>query len=393
VIKAGIDLSEESIQRAVEALDEDRVDEALNILEPLVESDYDDPDALVYLGIAYVQAEMPEKAVDVLERADNLIEEHFVVSLFLGRALRILKRFDEAEDHLRTAIRLDPNESEAWLDLGKCLYNRGDYGSAVQVWEDAKSKFPNDLGIRGMYALGLYRLGDYSAAADEWAAIHRLEPSLMAAISNYAYLLLIQDRIFEAAPFVGRAHQIDSDDYRSQILLGELRLLAGEHEGALDCFTKVIRQDPHNVEALARLALLSGMIKDEETLRHYLDRAEAEAGKTPESWRGLCYVYEKLGWEEEFRNCLIRWTQEDSGAAAAWLALAIEYDRIGGLEQSRNAWRTVFELRQYVKIHCPECENDERIPYSSEIGFDVYENRFCISCGALILMPAGLAKM
>ena len=56
-------------------------------LEPIVEEDEENVDAMVILGMAYVQAEMPEKAVEILEVADEQVEQHCVVELFLGKAL------------------------------------------------------------------------------------------------------------------------------------------------------------------------------------------------------------------------------------------------------------------------------------------------------------------
>ena len=126
-------------------------------------------------------------------------------------------------------------------------------------------------------------------------------------------------------------------------------------------------------------------------LNLYLERAEAELGRDPESWRGLCQLYSLLDRGEDYIDCLTRWTQADKGAAAPWVLLAKEFDCVGKLEQSRNAWRRVFELRGYVKIHCSGCGKEIRIPYNSVKGFDVYEDYPCEECGTTIIMPASLA--
>lgn len=373
------------------ALEEGRPHDAIAALEPLVEEDDENVDALVCLGMAYVQAEMPEEAVRVLEQADKLVEQHCVVELFLGRALWALGKIDYAEDKIREAHRLDPSEPEVWLDLSRILYRKNEYREALEILQQALERFPNELELIGLYALTLYRLGDFTAATTEWAKVHRLNPDLMAAVSNYAYLLLIQNRSFEAAPFVGHANIVDPDDYRAQILLGELRFQSGEHDGAKECFSKVVNQDPANIEALSRLAVLAHLARDTEGCNHYLERAEAELGRDPESWRGLCGVYPLLGMDEKYIDCLVQWTKADRGAAAPWVALAHEYDKLGRLEYARNAWRVVFELRGYVKIRCNGCKKEARIPYDETKGFDVYQDFLCGDCGAKINMPAGLA--
>ncbi|MHA2082083.1 MAG: tetratricopeptide repeat protein, partial [Candidatus Thorarchaeota archaeon] len=201
----------------------------------------------------------------------------------------------------------------------------------------------------------------------------------------------IQERIFEAAPFVGRANIVDSEDYRAQILLGELRFQSGEHDGARECFQRVVDDDPVNIEALSRLAVLANLVRDTKTCQNYLERAEAQLGRDPESWRGLCGIYPLLGMNEKYIECLVEWTRADPGAAAPWVALAFKYDKQGKLEHARNAWRVVFELRGYVKIQCGECGTEARPLYDETAGFDIYQAIVCSECGAKINMPAGLA--
>jgi tetratricopeptide (TPR) repeat protein len=383
-------VSEKILESAKRALEECRPNDAIIALEPLVEYDDEDVDALVYLGIAYVQAEMPEKAVEVLYRADELVEQHYVVELFLGRALSSLGKVCLAEEHIQEALRLDPAEPEPWIDLGRIYVQRCEYYKALKHLDMALEQFPDEITIIFLHALVLYRLGDLTAATEQWARVHTLQPDLMTGVSNYAFVLLLQNRSFEAAPFVGYANTINPEDYRSLVLLGELRFQSGDHEGALECFGRVLGQDPINIEALSRIAIIAHNSRDEKACREYLSRAEMELGRDPESWRGLCNAYPYLRMWPEYLDCLIRWTRADMNAAAPWVLLAKEYDRLGQLEHARNAWRIVFELRSYVKIRCPRCNSEFRTPYDPVSGFDIYADLFCDTCGEIVHLPAGL---
>ncbi|MHA2210835.1 MAG: tetratricopeptide repeat protein [Candidatus Thorarchaeota archaeon] len=386
-------MADDSIKLALAALEEGRPKDAIEILEPLVdEAINDEADILLYLGMAYVQTEQPRKAVEVLERVDELVEEHCVLSMFLGRAYRALARFDDAEDELSRSITLDPEAPEPYADLGWVLFKKGEYAKTVKTLASVCDTFSDDLDIRAIYALSLYRLGDFTAAAVQWGFMHRQEPELMSAISNYAFLMLTLGRSYEAAPFVGHANTLAPSDYRSLILLGELRFQSGEHEGARECFQKVLEQDQENVEALSRLAILYHHLLNMEERDEYLERAQSLVGSAPERWRGLCYALSIIGRDEDFINCLIEWTRVDPSSAAPWVALAMQYDRMGKLEHSRNAWRVSFELREYVKILCDSCGSEARLPYDETAGFDIYAKRICHYCGVAIRMPAGLAE-
>ncbi|TFG34357.1 tetratricopeptide repeat protein [Candidatus Thorarchaeota archaeon] len=373
------------------ALEEGRPNDAITVLEPLVESDEENVDALVILGMAYVQAEMPEKAVKVLQLADEQVEQHCVVELFLGRALWALGKLVEAEDHLREALHLDPSEPEPWIDLARILFQRCEYRQALTVIENALKKFPDEINLLFLHSLVAYRLGDFTLATEQLSKLHQIEPNLMTCISNYAYILLLQKRVHEAVPFVKHANNIDADDYRSLILLGELCFQSSEFETALDCFGKVLDKDPINIEALARLAVISKRLKDEKSFREYLSRAEMELGKDSESWRGLCGAYSHLGMCNEYLDCLKQWAKSDKNAAAPWVVLASEYHRRGEKELSIIAWKRVFELRGYVKIQCQDCENVVRLPYDDSKGFDLETERICVRCNARITIPDNFA--
>ncbi len=384
-------MPEDSIDQARRLLEEGRPEEAIALLEPVVADDDEDAEALVILGMAYVQAELCSKAIEVLELADELVEDHCVVKMFLGRALLTEGQFAYAEEMLRESIRLDESEPAAWADLGRIHYRQQEYRKALELLNEASHRFPDDVSVAALHALSLYRLGDYTAATEEWARVHRLQPELMAAISNYAYLLLIQDRSFEATPFVGAANTLDSEDYRSRILLGELRFKSGDLDGAAEAFLSVLEKDPENIEALAKMALIMHLATDEAMSREYLSRAEMQLGENPESWRGLCGIYPLLGMTSEYLDCLLLWAESDAGAATPWVLLAGEYLRMGDHEKAQEAWDTVFELRGYVKVRCPLCSEEERLPYDRSEGFDVFKDTTCSHCGRTLSMPRGLA--
>ncbi len=386
-----MDVNDEDLNLALEALEEERFDEAVNLLEKLVELENENPDVLVYLGIAYVQTEMPAKAVDVLRKAGELVEEHSVLALFLGRALKALGHLHEAETELRRAVRLDPLAQDAWRDLANVLVAKQEYAAVIQVAEEGLERFPRDAALRTLSALSLHRLGDYTASIKEWVKAHALRPdSLMAAVSC-AHDFLIQGLYNEAHPFVAHASKLDDHDNRPKVLRSELHIQQGENEAALKILRTIVDNGSLDAPVLARLAVLAHRAGNSESRDEYIRKTEDAIVDIPQGWCALYYVYKHLAWNDEIVDCLVRGTLDDAGSASPWIALANVYTQLGKTEDAEHAWGISFELRRYVKIHCASCGLDMRIPYQNDQYFDLSESRTCEKCNKAMPMPASLA--
>ncbi len=386
-----LDVNDEDLSLALEALEEGRFDEAVKLLEKLAELENENPDVLVYLGIAYVQTETPAKAVDVLRKAGELVEEHSVLALFLGRALKALGHLHEAEIELRRAVRLDPLAQDAWRDLANVLVAKQEYATVIHVAEEGLERFPRDAALRTLFALSLHRLGDYTASTEEWTKAHALRPdSLMAAVSC-AHDLLLQGLYNEAHPFVAHASKLDDQDNRSKILRSELHMQRGEDKAALKILQGIADGDSPGAPALARLAVLAHKAGNSEARDEYIRRTEDAIVDIPQGWCALYYIYNHLAWNDEMVDCLVRGTLDDAGSASPWIALANVYTQLGKTEDAEHAWGISFGLRRYVKIHCESCQQDLRIPYQNGNYFDLTVSRTCEKCGKTMPMPTSLA--
>lgn len=387
--EARLDLTEERRNQALRAIDDGRIQDAIQILEPLIQELPNDPDILMYLGIAYVQDEKPAKAENVLRDAQALCEDHSVLSQFLGRALFSLEKLDEAEDELRKAIQLDPEVQEAWSDLGKVLFDKHDYCESVKILKEGLKRFPDDPSLIGTYALGIYRLGDTAAASEQWRILQEQHPELMVATVNFAYTLLIQDRIDEAIPHVEKAFDLDPTDYRSLVLKGMVLFEEKRYDQARGFFKKALGIRPGNILALSRLALISKIDGDDSQCEKFLALAEKQVGIAPECWRGLCYAYSYLGFHEKHIHCLESWTKGDPGAATPWIELATEYEKNGENDRAIRALTKTAKLRGYVKIHCSSCGNDDILEFDEMAHFNPNENLFCSKCDSKISLLLG----
>jgi superkiller protein 3 len=91
------------------------------------------------LATAYLRAKQPEKSIplaaSIVERDPNNVE----MRMFYGRLLRDQKRYAEAAKQFSIAAQARPNSLEAWNELTAMLMLLGNYDTALQTLEKAKS--------------------------------------------------------------------------------------------------------------------------------------------------------------------------------------------------------------------------------------------------------------
>ncbi|MHA1741956.1 MAG: tetratricopeptide repeat protein [Candidatus Thorarchaeota archaeon] len=383
----------EELELALKAIEEQRFEDAVTILERLTEANPDNPEAFVYLGLAYLQAEKPHQAIEVLLEAEDSVEDHCVIAQFLGRAYKAIKEYSPAEFYLRKAITLDPDIYEAWLDLGEVLYFTRQYGEAARVLEDAVFRFPEDPALHSIRAMSLYRLGDYTEAAREWGAVSTLRPESIVALTNYAYLLLFLGMVDEAEPVVRKARVKFPDSYRAIMLEGELRFQRGEYQAAQAYFRRALSICSDSVEALSRLAVIAHRLGNSSQADEYLATAKKIVEADPPTWQRLCNAHVDLERFDEHLECLNEIVQQDRHSSAAWIALAVEYTRRGRLDEAKSAWRMSIQLRGYIKVFCPRCGVHVRIPHLEPCDVDLDGTVQCVYCCTSLPLPDSLSRV
>ena len=142
------------------------------------------------------------------------------------RAWRLLalNRFDEAEQAVRHALQLDPDNSSNYWMLGRVAYARGDLAQAV-AWELKQNPHdPVDPEGPADLAIILDELGE-TAAADAWLAesVRRKANTLLAASADIALRYARGDRatvLAKAIELIPRRDEEHHDYWRNAIVFG-----------------------------------------------------------------------------------------------------------------------------------------------------------------------------
>lgn len=155
---------------------------------------------------------------------------------------------------LQTAVKLDPELAEAWVNLGVAWRRSGDAQAAEAAYRRALEVDPSTVTAYQNLAALLHLLGRHREAEDLLALIDRTgnrNPFSYLALGD---LSLSQGRIAEAERFYRRALRLDPEQAESHAALGGWAAAAGKRKEAERWLKKAQKLDATNqrVATLAR---------------------------------------------------------------------------------------------------------------------------------------------
>jgi tetratricopeptide (TPR) repeat protein len=209
--------------------------------------------ARIGLGAALLAAGRPQEAVAALDEALRLEPENAFAHMNLGVAYAALEELDRAIPHLEAAVEHleDPRFLE---ELGRALFLKGEHAASVPYFERALELDPGNafLHCRLAYALGESRRTE--EALRHYGESLRLEPELQEAHFQIAALLVELGRPAEAVEHGLRALEIAPNTSDEVVALGRAFRAAGRLDDALTAFRMAASLDPARPEPCAAFA-------------------------------------------------------------------------------------------------------------------------------------------
>ncbi len=137
----------------------------------------DEAARLLSQGAELVQHEQPVKAIPLLVEALDLHSESWEGWLFLALAHRDLRNWEAASDALREVLRLQPRHAEALSERSLVLLAQGRGEEALDHARLAVQIEPGEAAFRSNLGLVLMEGGDLAGARAELAEAAALDPS------------------------------------------------------------------------------------------------------------------------------------------------------------------------------------------------------------------------
>jgi Flp pilus assembly protein TadD len=179
----------------------------------------------------------------------------------LGRALVALKRWEEAVEPLREAIRLEPENADAHDRLGRALVNLERREEAVAPLREAIRLEPGNADAH--YALGstLVVLKRWEEAVVPFREVIRLKPEDADAHYHLGGTLVALERWEEAVASLREAIRLEPGNADTHYLLGATLVELQRREEAVAPLREAIRLEPGNADTHYLLGVILVVLK------------------------------------------------------------------------------------------------------------------------------------
>ncbi len=215
----------------------------------------------------------------------NRSDSYLTLALFQLRS----SLFDEAENNFKKATALDPKSINAQLALGAFYQSRGRFPEAEQQFRHAIDVAPTDPAPRAAFVRLLmtenkkseteaflrqtkadlsdnsegYRMlgdfyfatGDIGRATAEYSSLFKDHPKDIEVKRNYIQLLVLENRLDEAAKLADEILKLNPHDVDALIYRGQIQLRRKDPNSAVDSLQSALRNDPDNPVAHYQLGL------------------------------------------------------------------------------------------------------------------------------------------
>lgn len=230
--------------------------EALDELRLALASDEYNPYLMTELAEQYARISELDRAENQLKKVIERFPDYAPAQLLMGRVLYEAQKTTRARAFLARAIKLRPNDPDAYLVLTQLWLDQGRVEDAVRVVEDLGAAVPGE-------PIGFRRLG---LALAERGDAPRAEKLLLRAVER------------------------DPGDLESWATLARIYEATNRLPKALESYEKALERDPENREVLLSAGRLALRMKRQADARAWFDQI-LSLGRDPEVTVKVAFSY------------------------------------------------------------------------------------------------------
>ncbi len=220
-----------------------RIDDAKQLLTRVIAADPRRVTEVLSLAELYLQSGDPQRAVDLLGRAESS-HPSSRSELLLALAYTRLGQPDKAKVFLNQARQRAPNNPEVLRALAGYYRQTRDYAAAIETLKLIPSKSADVL---AELAYTYHLAGRQQDAADLYARAATAAPKQLSLQIAAAEAQMNLGSVDKAKTYVARAAAIDANHYRVHVLRAEIARMEGDRSQAIKEYTIALSKLPESV--------------------------------------------------------------------------------------------------------------------------------------------------
>ena len=229
-------------------LRQSRYADAEKVLRSYIADHAADADAHYLLGYVLFREDKPAESLAVYTEAARLRKPLAENLRTVSLDYVLLKDYPDAEHWIKSSLALDPNDAEAWYQMGRIEYTLNRFQDSLTAFQRSLDLDPASVKAENNLGLALEGLN----RTDEAVAAYRKAIAMQAEstspseqpLLNLAKMLVDRNQLDEALPMLEKAQRIAPHDWKILEQLGHLQSEKGDLEAAAHAFEQAIAIEP-----------------------------------------------------------------------------------------------------------------------------------------------------
>ena len=299
---------------------------------------------LACMGVTRRQISHWRDDESVWQHALAIARGNDLAHLHLGIALGDKGRLEEAVGHFEEAIRLRPQDADAYSRLAYALAKQRRLAEAVQEYEKALRLNPANAELHNDLALTLARQGRAEEAIEHYTEALRLKAGFTEAHYNLGLTLAGRGQYAKASAHFQAALRLDPKQAKASQKLAQALAAQRKLEQAITPYREAVKSNPSDPQAhreLGRVLLEAGQV--EEAVAECAEAARLEP-RSAEAQYQLGAALARKGETEKAARQFELALELDPTLAAAHYALGIICQQRRLMPEALKHWREALRL-------------------------------------------------
>lgn len=286
---------------------------AISAYKKVIELDANRDDAHYGLGIVYIKMQRYRDAIPSLEKAVQFNPGNKDAYFLIGNAYRELKEFAKATEAYENFLNFNPeNAWEAYLHLGLCIIELGQFENATIALQEALKEKPQDLKINYYLAQAYQKSNQHEKAEEVYKLLAQLSPE-------------------EAGTY-----------YRTILRMYDI---AGQNEKAIEAAKKIIELKPGSEPDVHNLGLMYMKLKRYDEAIETFNKALAINPGYEYSYYNIGYCYSKQKKYKKSIEAFKKFAELAPDNSDGWFNIGIGYMLLKNFEAALEPLKKTVELR------------------------------------------------